>query len=378
MHDPRGGASAACCCGGVVQQLMSSYSFVAQLIRVGVTMAVHSTLGLLQAHHPRLTLIHVLRNVHSRKCVMQCVMLNLLLFRGALYVYESLLPALCLSVLGVRLLGDWRYEIAILALWAAPAYIICEIVTTSLHYKMAQKLAASDPPPQIIADGMLPAERPSSCARSASQTAAVACSGSVTNAVADVSSRIEQSADGAHSHSAAVDRTAYDDSMRADGSPTDRAQDDENQRRDAMLSFFSIVYTRLVYLVFMLQIQLICGLPVVGPVLTLVLSALLHAYDSFEFIWNQQGYGVAERFALIESHWVFFLGYGGVLAFLSVRLRFWDLFVVRTMLYPIYIANAPHARFQSRKAGLRLPVFRAPVLLFNAVLQLVAASLARA
>ena len=75
-----------------------------------------------------------------------------------------------------------------------------------------------------------------------------------------------------------------------------------------MVSFASIVYTRLIYLVFVLQIRLICQLPLVGPLLTLVLSALLHAYDCFEFMWDQQGCGVAKRFALIETHWLYFLG----------------------------------------------------------------------
>mmetsp|Transcript_16557 Transcript_16557/g.42513 ORF Transcript_16557/g.42513 Transcript_16557/m.42513 type:complete len:140 (+) Transcript_16557:1664-2083(+) len=124
-----------------------------------------------------------------------------------------------------------------------------------------------------------------------------------------------------------------------------------------------------------LQIRLFCGLPFIGPALALILSALLHAYDSFEFIWDQQGYGVAERFALIESHWVYFLGYGGILASLSLQLRFWDLFALRAVLYPIYIANAPHACFEKHKARRPLPVFQLPLFLFNCVLQLCAMTL---
>ena len=80
---------------------------------------------------------------------------------------------------------------------------------------------------------------------------------------------------------------------------------------------------------------------------------------------------VAERFALIEGHWLYFLGYGGVLASLSIRLRFWDLFVVRTVLYCFYIANAPHACFRGRSCR-PLPVFQLPRLLFDAFLQLAA------
>ena len=328
--------------------------------------AVHSTLGLLQAHHPGLTLFHLLRNVHSRQCVIQCAMLNLLLFRGALHVYEKLLPALCLSVLGVRLMGDWRYELAIVVLWAAPAYVVCEIVTTSLHFKMAQKMVndAQSPPPVGV-----------QAARSSDPAAgSISHMGGVVTAGPAPCDSIVMTALNVRLSSGRSSRRGDDD---VDSGSVDTAARGEDGQRDAMLSFTSIVYTRLIYLVFVLQIRLFCGVPFVGPVLTLVLSALLHAYDSFEFIWDQQGCGVAERFALIEMHWLYFLGYGGVLAFLSLHLRFWDLFAIRTVLYPIYIANAPHARFESRRASQPLPVFQLPLLVFNALLQLVAASLAR-
>jgi hypothetical protein len=151
------------------------------------------------------------------------------------------------------------------------------------------------------------------------------------------------------------------------------------------------------------QVRLLCGLPLVGTPLTLVLSALLHAYDSFEFVWEHQGYGVAQRFALIEQvrvrarvcavlsrlaasrrcaatqgwrlprrevaqHWLYFLGYGGVLASVSIHLRFWDLFALRAVLYPLYIANAPHARFEPRRVVRPLPVFQMPLVLFNSFL----------
>jgi len=283
-------------------------------VRWSVALAVHSTLGLLQAHHPWLTLVHVLSNVHSRKCVMQCVMLNVLLFRGALHVYEKVLPRLCVSLLGVHLLGDWKYELAIVVLWAVPAYVICEIVSTTLLFKMAKQMATATPPPP-------PPPR----------------AGGGGGAAAGVTG---------------------------------------GEEAGGMVSFTSIVYTRLIYIVFVLQIRLICGVPFIGPMLALVLSALLHSYDSFEFIWEHQGYGVAARFELIESHWLYFLGYGGVLAWLSMRLRFWDLFALRTVLYPIYIANAPYARFESRKASRSLPVFKLPLLFFNSLIQLTAASIA--
>jgi len=58
-----------------------------------------------------------------------------------------------------------------------------------------------------------------------------------------------------------------------------------------------------------------------------------------------------------------------VLAALSAGLRFWDLFTIRAVLFPIYIANAPHARF-TKLTTRRLPVFQACFGAINAVLQL--------
>ena len=83
------------------------------------------------------------------------------------------------------------------------------------------------------------------------------------------------------------------------------------------------------------------------------------------------GYGVKQRFSLIEDHWLYFLGYGVILASFSLTLRFWDLFAVRSVLYPIYIANAPHARFEPMRSPRALPVFAVPLAAWDSGLQLV-------
>ena len=54
------------------------------------------------------------------KCLLKCVMLNVVLFRGALFVYEELLPRVCSSLLGIELRGDSRYELVVLLGWSAP------------------------------------------------------------------------------------------------------------------------------------------------------------------------------------------------------------------------------------------------------------------
>ena len=54
---------------------------------------------------------------------------------------------------------------------------------------------------------------------------------------------------------------------------------------------------------------------------------------------------------------------------LQVLLRFWDLFVIRAVLYPLYIANAPHARFEALRCR-PLPVFRLAFGVINGGLQL--------
>ena len=58
------------------------------------------------------------------------------------------------------------------------------------------------------------------------------------------------------------------------------------------------------------------------------------------------------------------MGYGGLLASLSTRLRYWDLFALRAALYPLYIANAPRARYEGY-AVRRLPVFQTVTFALN-------------
>ena len=121
-----------------------------------------------QAHDPRLTYRHLLLDRHSRTCIGQCLFLDALLFRGALTIYEVApptttrhtpspprapsmppirpaqvaLPALIHTSTGVSLADDWRYEWAVLLLWTVPAYVVCEIISTSWHYKMASRMSA--------------------------------------------------------------------------------------------------------------------------------------------------------------------------------------------------------------------------------------------
>ena len=52
------------------------------------------------------------------------------------------------------------------------------------------------------------------------------------------------------------------------------------------------------------------------------------------------------------------------LASLSLGLRFWDLFAIRAVLYPLYIANAPRARYEGY-AVRRLPVFQTVTFALN-------------
>ena len=80
--------------------------------------------------------------------------------------------------------------------------------------------------------------------------------------------------------------------------------------------------------------------------------------------WGARGKGAVDKFDEIERHWLFFFGYGALLASLSLGLRFWDLFAIRAVLYPLYIANAPRARYEGY-AVRRLPVFQTVTFVLN-------------
>ena len=355
--------------------------------------------GLLQAHHPSLTMYYFFVEPHCRKCMKQCIMLNLLLFRVPLYAYEVGLPALCNHLLGIKLHGDWRYETAVLLLWTVPAYAICEVVSMNVQFKMAQKMLSGSPS--------------SSLADTARVDPPVVAHVAVSACAGVNEARL--------TGSTGLGGMASVDEASAHGSAAGTVPAGGGEQRDAMLSFTSVLYNRLIYyLAFVLQIRLVGCVPVVGSMCTPILTALLHAYDSFEFVWDAHGYGVAERFALMEQvctwhacvpfgsivyhacpqphacragpwpalvfcglpphsrhmsplvhqtqHWVYFLGYGGLLAFFAQRLRFFDLFVLRACLYPIYIANSQHARWHAHPC-LPIPVFQLPLIGFNLFLE---------
>jgi len=156
---------------------------------------------------------------------------------------------------------------------------------------------------------------------------------------------------------------------------------------DPLEALTAVLYTRLVYVAFFIQVRLLGQIPYVGRAASLVLSALIHScaaaalararsrrrhahaaarlrFDCFEMHWGARGKGAVDKFDEIERHWLFFFGYGALLASLSLGLRFWDLFAIRAVLYPLYIANAPRARYEGY-AVRRLPVFQTVTFALN-------------
>ena len=157
---------------------------------------------------------------------------------------------------------------------------------------------------------------------------------------------------------------------------------------DPLEALTAVLYTRLVYVAFFIQVRLLGQIPYVGRAASLVLSALIHScaaaalararsrrrrshaarhrlrFDCFEMHWGARGKGAVDKFDEIERHWLFFFGYGALLASLSLLLRFWDLFAIRAVLYPLYIANAPRARYEGY-AVRRLPVFQTVTFALN-------------
>ena len=206
--------------------LSAAFARVGGAAAIGARFAQHAALGLLHAHDPKLTWHHVFFEHHSRKCFALCAFVNLILFRGGLWVYEAGLPSACRALLGVELVGDWRYELAITLCWGAPIYLVGEIVSTQWQYKMALRLAKQHLRAQ---------ERQEDEAAAAAPAAAPTAAAAAAPAAA----------------------------AEEEGGP--------------MLAITSLIYTRLVYLAFLLQLQFLCSLPWVGVPLTVLLSALLHA-----------------------------------------------------------------------------------------------------
>ena len=114
----RAAAGAAPCSGAGAAAAAGSSSSSSWLPSAGDvvvaawTAVSHSVVGVYAAHHPQRTSAHVVGDAHCRRCFGQCLFLCAGLYRGALYLYEAALPALCHAMLGVELRGDWRYAAA--------------------------------------------------------------------------------------------------------------------------------------------------------------------------------------------------------------------------------------------------------------------------
>ena len=228
-----------------------------------------------------------------------------------------------------------------LLLWTVPAYLVCEVVSTSWHIRMAQRMAATT-------DG------------------------------GGGGDSIQLAADVIYTRLVYVAFLLQVPAPTPNPNPSPASPPPQPQPQRAR-SFPCCSYgccsavLTMATLTVLTKVRLLGTLvpvPLLGVGVSLLLSALLHSYDCFELSWSQQGRDVMQRFRIIEEHWLYFLGYGALLATLSVLLRFWDLFVIRTVLYPIYIANAPYARFDSLRCR-PLPVFQLAFGVINGGLQLV-------
>jgi len=93
----------------------------------------------------------------------QCVLLDALLFRGAVCVYERALPWLCRAVLAVELQGDWRYEyssMVMVASWRGHGWPPRAPLTASEGLGLLSSLRRSGPSPQIPSKGRVPGATP--------------------------------------------------------------------------------------------------------------------------------------------------------------------------------------------------------------------------
>ena len=114
-----------------------------------------------------------------------------------------------------------RYDAAVFFFWALPAYIVCEVVSAFWQIRMATRMHADD------------------------EAAAAAAA------------------------AAAIDPDSVDAVRR-------RAKSDGGGG-DPLEALTAVLYTRLVYVAFFIQVRLLGQIPYVGRAASLVLSALIHS-----------------------------------------------------------------------------------------------------
>eukprot|EP00300_Choanocystis_sp_HF-7_P008383 c15876_g1_i1.p1 GENE.c15876_g1_i1~~c15876_g1_i1.p1 ORF type:complete len:342 (-),score=43.72 c15876_g1_i1:69-1094(-) len=74
-------------------------------------------------------------------------------------------------------------------------------------------------------------------------------------------------------------------------------------------------YRLMLCVVFFAQAQLVFYIPVIGPVLSLLLTSWLYAFYCFEYGWILRGWTLERQIEFFERRWAYFLGFGFPVAF---------------------------------------------------------------
>ncbi|CAG9464056.1 unnamed protein product [Pedinophyceae sp. YPF-701] len=126
--------------------------------------------------------------------------------------------------------------------------------------------------------------------------------------------------------------------------------------------------------VFMGTAMLVGLAPVVGPLLSAVLMAMMYALWCFDLHWQLAGWPLENRLWFIEKRWPYFLGFCAPLSFPPLFLPFFWAAAVSGTLYPLLVASAsvtdapasceaalgagPHGAKGPDIRGMPLPFFR--------------------
>jgi hypothetical protein len=118
----------------------------------------------------------------------------------------------------------------------------------------------------------------------------------------------------------------------------------------------------------------ISQLPFVGMPMSILLTSFLISFHSFGYSWSNKGWNLAQEIEYMESHWIYFSGFGLILTCVTWSFPILIRLGLISYIFPFYIIMSsraiPRPSRSDASALFRLPIFYIPEVITAALVRI--------
>lgn len=124
-------------------------------------------------------------------------------------------------------------------------------------------------------------------------------------------------------------------------------------------------YYQIIITFLTLETLLISYIPYIGIIMDWFLTSLIYSYYSWEYSWSNNKVPHINRYAIFETNWIYYLGYGSLFGFIKINIGFLNSTYVIASIFPILSMNTlllfrPEKQ-HAKNITLKLPLFYLPI-----------------